>query len=129
MSRPGPRKVPPIFCFELKISIRSACKMFPPGRMNPSTYPRMGAFLSSNSITVGGDDADVDAGEDDSDVAVPRYPRPRTEKLSFIPLLDAKVVISSISAIVLLLLVDVVFEGTADNTSENGASATNNAPW
>ena len=106
MSNPGPRKVPPIFCLELKISIRSACKIFPPGRMNPSTYPRMGA-LSSASFAIEVDDVDVGAadaaGDDGSEVAVPRYPGPRTEKLSFIPLLDANVVISSMSAIVSLL--------------------------
>jgi hypothetical protein len=103
--------------------------------MNPSTYPRMGVFLSSNSFTDGGDAGEEDD-DDDSVVAVPRYPGPRAEKLSFIPLLDAKVVISSISAIVLLLLlVVVVFEGTADNMNvvvngdgEDGALATN-ARW
>ena len=104
--------------------------------MNPSTYPRMGVFLSSNSFTDGDDDASEEDDDDDSDVAVPRYPGPRAEKLSFIPLLDAKVVISSISAIVLLLLlVVVVSEGTADNMNvvvngdgEDGALATN-ARW
>jgi hypothetical protein len=63
--------------------------------------------MGVSSFELDGDDADAD--EVDNAVAVPRYPGPLTEKLSFIPLFDAKVVISSMSAIVSLL------GGVADN--------------
>lgn len=111
MSSPGPRKVPPIFCFESKISIRSACRIFPPGRMNPSTYPRMGA----SSLCFGmDDDDDDDCSGGVNAIAVPRYPGPLAEKLSFIPFLDAKVVISSMSAIGISSVVVIEDDDDAD---------------
>lgn len=91
--------------------------------MNPSTYPRMGG--SSFELD---DDDDADPDGVDNAVAVPRYPGPLTEKLSFIPLLDANVVISSMSAIVSLLGgvadsdVIVIDDGGIDDAS---ATATN----